>query len=386
MPLFSRKKPPAPVEPVDPAPVAPASAAPAAPAPAAPAPAAPAAASERLFLGDNGVEAICAAIGFPSGLLDNATIIGYILPACAGVFAEGDLVVRPNTPPEGPLAEWFGERDFAEGRFFGGLTRLCRDPGDVASPLEDLQRAVAALVARGVFGEGPLPLGGVKPTLPPLARIDGADVVFGGNFGQKEYREHLDDRVNLVLAIEPGIRVLHVIDQQVDLLTRPAFSYSYIFASDQPFACQFLANYLMLRADRQSSYIGMRDQMIDRGFVTLAEGDITASLDRFIELDRSLGDTHGRIDVAFFAGSRLPRLSQERARSILEGARFLLRPGGGLLLGFPTQPHEPGQLDRDELAAAAQAAGFTAEGSRIHRGPANVANPRLPLYSFHRKD
>jgi hypothetical protein len=39
-----------------------------------------------------------------------------------------------------------------------------------------------------VFGEGPLPLSGIKPTVPPLARIDGADVVFGGNFGQGEYR------------------------------------------------------------------------------------------------------------------------------------------------------------------------------------------------------
>ena len=364
MPFFNRKKPPASA-----------------------APAAPAATSGRLFLGDNGVEAVSAAVGFPSSLLDNGTIIGCILPACAAVFANGDLVVRPNASPEGRLAEWFGERDFAEGRFADGLTRLCGDPGaDIAGPLEDLQRAVAALVARGVFGEGPLPLGGIKPTLPPLARIDGADVVFGGNFGQKEYREHLDDRVNLVLAIEPGIRVLHVIDQQVDQLTRPAFSYSYIFASDQPFACQFLANYLMLRADRQSSYIGMRDQMLERGFVTLAEGDITASLDRFIELDRSLGDAHGRIDAAFFVGSRLPRLSQERARRILEGVRFLLRPGGGLLLGFPSEPCEPGQLGRDELTAAAQTAGFTVDRSRIHRGPSNVANPRLPLYSFHRKD
>jgi hypothetical protein len=351
------------------------------------APAAPAAPSGQLFLSDNGIEAVCTSIGFPSGLLDNDTIIRYILPGCAAVFAKGDLVVRPSRPPGGQLGEWFGEHDITEGRFFDGLTRLCRNPGgEVAGPMEDLQRAVAALAARGVFGEGPLPLGGLKPTVPPLARIDGADVVFGGNFGQGEYREHLDDQVNLVLAIEPGIRVMHVIDQQVDLLTRPAFSYSYIFASDQPFACQFLANYLMLRADRQSSYIGMRDQMIEQGFVTLAEGDITASLDRFIELDRSLGDTHGRVDVAFFVGSRLPRLSQERARRILEGIHFLLRPGGGLLLGFPAEPREPGQLALEELNGAALMAGFTGHGSRIHLGSANLANPGLPVYSFHRKD
>jgi hypothetical protein len=350
-------------------------------------PTSPAARSGQLFLSDDGIEAVCASIGFPSDLLDNDTIIRYILPVCAAVFAEGDLVVRPSTPPEGRLGEWFGEHDVTEGRFFAGLTRLCRNPGgEVAGPLEDLQRVVAALVARGVFGDGPLPLSGLKSTVPPLARIDGTDVVFGGNFGQDEYREHLDDQVNLVLAIEPGIRVMHVIDQQVDLLTRPAFSYSYIFVSDQPFACQFLANYLMLRADRQSSYLGMRDQMLERGFVTLAEGDTTASLDRFIELDRSLGDTHGRVDVALFVGPRLPRLSQDRVRHILEGIHFLLRPGGGLLLGFPAEPREPGQLALEELNDATLMAGFTADGSRIHLGPANLDHPGLPVYSFHRKN
>jgi hypothetical protein len=350
------------------------------------APATPAVPS-RLFLSDDGIEAVCASIGFPSGLLDNETIIRYILPGCAAVFAGGDLVVPPSGPPGGPLSEWFGEHDITEGRFFDGLTRLCRNPGDeVAGPLEDLQRVVAVLVARGVLGEGPLPLGGLKSATPPLARIDGADVVFGGSPGQDEYTEHLDDRVNLVLAIEPGIRVMHVIDQQVDLLTRPAFSYSYIFASDQPFDCQFLANYLMLRADRQSSYLGMRDQMIERGFVTLAEGDITASLDRFIELDRSLGDTHGRVDVALFVGSRLPRLSQERALRIMAGIHFLLRPGGGLLLGFPAEPREPGQLALEELNGAALMGGFTAHGSRTRLGSSGLASPGMPAYSFHRKD
>jgi hypothetical protein len=360
MPLFSRKKQSASLAP--------------------PAPAVP----SRLFLSDDGIEAVCASIGLPSGLLDNGTIVRYILPGCAAVFAGGDLVMRSSGAPGGPLGDWFGEHDITEGRFFDGLTRLCRDPGDeIAGPLEDLQRVVAALVARGIFGEGPLPLGGPNSVVPPLARIDGADVIFGGSLGQDEYTEHLDDRVNLVLAIEPGVRVMHVIDQQVDLLTRPAFSFSYIFASDQPFDCQFLANYLMLRADRQSSYLGMHDQMLERGFVTLAEGDITTSLDRFIELDRSLGDTHGRVDVALFAGSSLPRLSQERARRILEGIHFLLRPGGGLLLGFPPEPREPGQLALDELTGAALMAGFTAHGSRTRLGS---PGPGQPAYSFHRKD
>jgi hypothetical protein len=348
-------------------------------------PAAPATPAGPLLLADQGLEAVCASIGLPAGLLSNETVVKYVLPACAVVFAEGDIAGRHNTPLAGQLAEWFGPHSMSEGRFAEGLRRLGRSPGEVAGPLEKLQRAVAALVARGVFGEGPLPLSGLKATTPPLARIDGAEVVFGGSFGQGEYRERLDDRVNYVLAIEPGIRVMHVIDQQVDLLTRPAFSYSYICASEQPFTCQFLANYLMLSTDRQSTYHGMSEQMLQRGFVTLAEDEIIASLDRYVDLDQSLGDTHGRIDVALLVGAQLPRMDYERLRRILERVHFLVRPGGGLLAGFPLEPHEPGQLTREELLTAALEAGFAGDGSRTHLGTSNLANPRLPVYSFHRK-
>jgi hypothetical protein len=377
MSLFGRKKKSPQVAPV--ARSAPASA------PGFTVPATPAAGP--LLLADQGLEAVCASIGFPVDLLSNDTIIWYVLPACMAVFADGDIIARHNTPLAGQLAEWFGTHSISEGRFAGGLTRLCRNPGEeVAESLEELQRAVAVFVARGMFGEGPLPLSGLKATAPPLARIDGAEVVFGGNFGQGEYRERLDDRVNYVLAIEPGVRVMHVIDQQVDLLTQPAFSYSYICASEQPFACQFLANYLTLRTDRQSTYYGMREQMLQRGFMTLAEDDIIASLDRFVELDKSLGDAHGRIDVALFVGTRLPRMDYERVRQILERVHFLVRPGGGLLTGFPMEPHEPGQLSPAELLTAALQAGFTGYGSRTHLGTSNLANHRLPVYSFHRKD
>jgi hypothetical protein len=41
----------------------------------------------KAFLGDEGIEAVCANIGFPSGLLDNNTIIRYILLALTASFA-----------------------------------------------------------------------------------------------------------------------------------------------------------------------------------------------------------------------------------------------------------------------------------------------------------
>jgi hypothetical protein len=318
-------------------------------------------------------DAVCASVGFPLGLIDDDTIVRYILPVCAAVFTEGDVVGEHKTVPAGQLREWFGDHDITDGRFFAGLTRLYRSPD--RGPLEDLERSVAAVFARGVFGQGLLALGDLKPTVPPLYRIDGKDVVFGGNFGQGEYREHVGKRVNYVLEIEPGIRAMHVIDQ----LTRRR-PFRYIFASEQPFACQFLANYLLLRTDPR-----MRERLLKRGFVTLAEGDLIESLDRFVRLDRSLGDSHGRVDVAVMAAARLPRLSKDRLRRILERVHFLLRPGGGLLIGYPVEPHEPGQLAREDLIDAIPRAGFPPSSSHVHVGQTNLANPRLPLYSFHLK-
>jgi hypothetical protein len=318
---------------------------------------------------DGSFDAVCASLGFPLGLIDDDTIVRYILPTCAAVFTEGDVVVRHNSVPAGQLRAWFGDHDVIDGRFFAGLTRLYRSPD--RGPLEDLERSVAAVFARGVFGQGLLALGDLKPTVPPLYRINGKDVVFGPG----EYREHLDKRVNYVLEIEPGIRVMHVIDQ----LTRRR-SFRYIFASEQPFACQFLANYLLVRTGRR-----MQERMVKRGFVTLAEGDLIESLDRFVQLDRSLGDSHGRVDVAVMAAARLPRLSKDRLHRILERVHYLLRPGGGLLIGYPVEPHEPGQLAREDLIEAIPQAGFPPSRSRVHVGQTNLANPRLPVYSFHTK-
>lgn len=352
------------------------------------APPARSAPTERLFLGEDGVAAVSAAVGLPACLLDNATIGRHIVPTCAAVFSEGDLIIRHNVSPKPGLREWFDGDGITEGRYFAGLTELYRNPPRaVREPLDDLQRAVAALVARGiVFGEGPLPMSDLKPALPPLARVEGSQVVFGGHSGQGEYREQLDRPVRYLLAVEPGIRLMHVIDQQVELLSRPAFSYNYMCLASQPFAAQFLGNYLLLRARQVSGHDQMGEEMIDRGFVILGEGDLAASLARFVDLDRKIGETHGRVDLAFYTGSLLPYLTAEQARRILAHVHFLLRPGGALLIGFPIEPSYPGRLDMNELLAATVAAGFSPnDGSRVHVGTSNLANPGLPVYMFLRK-
>lgn len=338
-----------------------------------------------LFLGNQGLAEVCQAVGFPASLLSNETIVEYIVPACATVFAEGDIETRHSNAPPPALREWFGEDELPEGRFARGLAELYWNPSAaVRGPLDTLQRALSALLARCiVHGEGPLPFDGLKASLPPFARVDGKDLVFGGIDGQPTYREHLTGHVKYLLAIDPGIRLMHVIDEQVELLARPAFCFNFMCVCGRPFASQFLAQYLLLRAHQVSGIRERGAEMVDRGFVIPAEGDIAECLRNFVRRDKEIGETHGRVDVAFQLGSRLPRLTPSQAQEILRNAHFLLRPGGALLIGFPATPQPPDHISRAELDRCALQAGF-ASTPRLSVG-ASLTSPRLPVYSFFRK-
>jgi hypothetical protein len=338
-----------------------------------------------LFLGDQGLVEVSEAVGFPATLLSNETIVKYIVPACTTVFAEGDIVIRHNNAPPPGLREWFGVDNLREGRFAAGLAELYWSPSTaVHEPLDTLQRALAAGLARGiVLGEGPLPLDGLKASLPPLARVEGEDLVFGGVDGQPIYRERLTGPVKYLLAIEPGIRLMHVIDKQVELLARPAFCFNFMCVFGRPFASQFLAQYLLLRAEQVSGIRGRGAEMVDRGFVIPAEGDIAERLNDFVRRDEEIGETHGRVDLVFQLGSRLPLLTPPEAQEILRKALFLLRPGGALLIGFPATPQPPGHISRAELDRCALEAGFT-RSPRLSMG-ASLSSPGLPVYSFFQK-
>jgi hypothetical protein len=151
----------------------------------------------------------------------------------------------------------------------------------------------------------------------------------------------------------------------------------------QPFTSQFLAQYLLLRARQVSGIGSLGMEMVQRGFVIPAEGDIADCLRNFVRRDEEIGERHGRVDLAFQAGARLPRLTPGQAQEILRNTHFLLRPGGALLIGFPVTPQPPGHISRAELDSCALQAGFTGN-PRLSVG-ASLANPRLPAYSFFRK-
>jgi hypothetical protein len=340
----------------------------------------------RLLLQDDGIVAVCTVAGLPAELLDNTVIVKYVVPTCAIVFPVGDLVTQHNNPPEPRLRPWFGTHGLAEGRFFSRLAELYQSPpAAVRGPLEDLERAVAAIFARGVvFDDGPLPLARLKPTVPPLARVDGADVVFGGHFGQGEYREHLNEPVKYLMAIEPGIRLMHVIDRQLELMMSGAFCFTYICVTRHPFTDQFLASYALLRGRELTGSNRAAEAMGDQGFVIPKQGDIAASLRSLIERDRAIGESHGRVDLVFCVGAQMPRFEPREARQMFADIHFLLRPGGALLIGYAAEP-EDARVSGVELSKLATEVGFSGSGSRIHVGMSNLVNPALPVYSFFRK-
>ncbi|MFG2959461.1 hypothetical protein ACGF5O_37775 [Streptomyces sp. NPDC048291] len=156
--------------------------------------------------------------------------------------------------------------------------------------------------------------------------------------------------------------------------------------TSRPFAEQFLHDYLRHVASQASGRDSLYDEIIDRGFVIPAEGNIDASLRRFADRDREIGEAHGRVDLAFYTGARQPRLTQQEAHSILKQIHFLLRPGGALLLGFPTVQPPPHHLSATELHGLALQAGFsTSGGLRPYFRTGSLANSRAPVYSFLRK-
>src|SRR5437879_6487978 len=156
----------------------------------------------QLFMQEDGIVDVCLAAGLPAELLDNDTIVRYVVPACAAVFSDGDLAGTHNHPPEPHLREWFGEHDIVDGVFCRRLAELILvPPAAVQGPLDNLQRRIAVSFARGVVhGEGPMPVKGLQQALPPLARVEGADVMFGPG----DYRERLDRPIQYLLAIDPG--------------------------------------------------------------------------------------------------------------------------------------------------------------------------------------
>ncbi|MBO0798011.1 MAG: hypothetical protein J2P31_04240, partial [Blastocatellia bacterium] len=229
---------------------------------------------------DEGLVTLCRELGLPGDLIDGETMSLYVLPCLVQVYTDGEFRTNHAPPEDQRLVEWFGHRDFEDGSFLRELAAV-RDGMRRVERLDMIgfQRALAASFAHHlVTGEGPFPEFS-RTTSTAIARIDGADLFFGGKYGQGEYRERMDRPIKHVLALDPGVRAVHTIDQVLRLRANdPASLFRYRTISRRAFIAQLLIEYFRF-CSRGSN--GETD-----GIYQSLEGDIASVTQTIIDGNR----------------------------------------------------------------------------------------------------
>jgi hypothetical protein len=330
---------------------------------------------------------VCAAAGLPTTQLTDERIIQLVLPACIAAFSGGELQMTYGTELPPDLRELFGRQDCTEGKFYENLLALWRQPPDsLVRDLSALQAMVGNQLAAGFLEDDAAIRVRESDTVGPrLARIEGMEIVFGGAYGQGEYREPLEAPVHYLMQLEPGVGLRHTLNEQLELVRRSAVPFNYVCVSDCPFTTQFLSSYLELRSRRAVGSDRLSREMVEAGVVVLAKGPLVRCMDAYVERNRAMGRPHGPIDAIVFVGVEPPRLALDEAQAVFRAAQFLLRPGGVFLVGFPPGATQSGQVAVEDLVGAGFAAGFS-PASKSHIGTSNLVNPGLPIFTLFRKE
>jgi hypothetical protein len=340
---------------------------------------------EQLLYQEEGLVALCQSFGMPAELITNHVLVNFVFPSFVDVYSEGDLQLSHPVPKDPRLTPWFGEREVKDGRFARQLEDLHqREPGHVI--LANLQRAFALSLARcAVEGGGPFTPSNLAAARPPIARIDKSEVVFGGNYGQDAYRESLGRPIRNVLAIGPGVRGTHAIDDQLKLRGQPGL-FRYHAISQHRLMAQFLVFYLVLRARQLTGNDALVQAWAQSSVSDSKQGDASAVTQTIVEANRGLGQKHGDLDVALYTGYVSPKLTRKSTQPMMANICWLLRPGGALVLGFPPEATAEGRASMIDLMSMALAAGFSKKRPQTHLGTSNMSNPKLPIYTLFFKE
>jgi hypothetical protein len=305
------------------------------------------------------------------------------------VYTDGELQTHHAPFKERRLVEWFGSRDFGEGRFVKELSALRdgkrRMDGVDIVPLQDIYTAM--LASNLATGEGPLPAGDLAKSVPSPVRIEGDKLYFGGNYGQGEYCEQLNRPVNSVLSLEPGIRAIHIIDEQLRLsLTNPISIFQYATISSYPFIARLLPHYLLCRSKQLTGSETLALTLEKQELYRSIQGEITDVTQNLIEGHQQRNQPYEFLDLVLYTSYLPSRLEVASARQAMKNVYRLLRPGGALLIGFPLIDAAPGNASITDLMDAAFSAGFLQEKARAHIGTSNMANARIPLFTLFVKE
>jgi hypothetical protein len=248
-------------------------------------------------------------------------------------------------------------------------------------PLQDIYTAM--LASNLATGEGPLPASDLAKSVPSPVRIEGDKLYFGGNYGQGEYCEQLNRPVNSVLSLEPGIRAIHIIDEQLRLsLTNPISIFQYATISSYPFIARLLPHYFLSRSRQLTGNETLALTLEKQELYTSIQGEIADVTQNLIKGHLQRNQPCEFLDLVLYTSYLPSRLDVASVPQVLKNVYRLLRPGGALLIGLPLVESAPGRASLKDMMNAASGAGYSEAKSRTHVGTSNMANPRLPVFVF----
>jgi hypothetical protein len=340
---------------------------------------------EKLVFQEEGLVSLCQDFGLPAELITNHVLVNFVFPSFVDAYSEDDLRLSHPVPKDPRLSLWFGERDVRDGQFACRLEDLRRREPHHAV-LAKLQRAFALFMARcAIAGGGPFTPSNLAQDRPPIARIENSEVVFAGNYGQDAYRESLNATIRNVLAIEPGVRGVHAIDDQLKLRGHDDL-FRYYAISQHRLMSDFLTFYFVLRARALTGSDALAQAWAQYSLNVSKEGDPAVVTQMVVDANRQLGRKHADLDLALYTGYVSPKLTPKVTQTMMENILWLLRPGGALLIGFPPDATSEGCASMVDLMKIALAAGFPKTRIHAHFGTSNLSNSKLPVYVFFYKE
>jgi len=342
-----------------------------------------------ILLPDKGMVQLCKSLGMPDDLITAKNVFVYVPCSFVEVYTDGELQTHHAPPHDRRLIEWFGHRDFGEGRFVKELVAVRDEKRQLDGvDLAAIQGGIAFAFAQHlVTGKGVFPVFDPRQLIPSPVRIEKNRLYFGGNYGQGEYCEQLNRTVDSILALEPGIRAINNIDQLLLLSqTKPVSLFQYATISSYPFIARLLPHYLLAKSKQ---LVG--DETLA---LTLEKHDVYKSLQGEVaDVTQSLVKEHRKrnqptefLDLVLYTSYLPPRIDVPGVQQLMKNVYQLLRPGGALLVGFPLMDSTPGPISLKDLMEAALSAGFLSEHGNVHMGTSNIANARLPLFIFFVKE
>ena len=342
-----------------------------------------------ILLRDKGMIQLCKSLGMPNDLITAENVFVYVLLCFVEVYTNGELQTHHAPPHDQRLIEWFGHRDFGEGRFVKELVAVRDEKRQIdGADLVAIQGGIAFAFAQHlVTGKEYFPVFDPRQLIPSPVRIEENRLYFGGNYGQGEYCEQLSRTVNSVLALEPGIRAINNIDQLLLLSQiKPVSLFQYATISRYPFIARLLPYYLLAKSKQLAGDETLALTLEKHDVYKSLQGEVADVTQSLVEGHRKRNQPTEFLDLVLYTSYLPPRIDVPSAQQLMKNVYQLLRPGGALLIGLPLMDSMPGLISLKDLMEAAVSAGFLSERGHVHIGTSNVADMRLPLFVFFIKE